>query len=134
MPGLRIIGTAKEKAGVLSFVLEGFRTEEVGAALNREGHCRALRPPLCPAHATPVRRRDDGSSVPGALQQLRRYRCFDRGALPPEKPGRLIQVWYSLIYHFFPERAFLGMPTPILRSVFSRDVGYHWSSSLELFV
>jgi cysteine desulfurase/selenocysteine lyase len=37
VPGLRIIGTAKEKASVLSFVLEGFRTEEVGAALNREG-------------------------------------------------------------------------------------------------
>jgi cysteine desulfurase / selenocysteine lyase len=37
IPGLRLIGTAKEKAGVLSFVLEGFRTEEVGAALNREG-------------------------------------------------------------------------------------------------
>jgi len=37
IPGLRIIGTAKEKAGVLSFVLNGFRTEEVGAALNREG-------------------------------------------------------------------------------------------------
>jgi cysteine desulfurase/selenocysteine lyase len=37
VPGLRIIGTAKEKAGVLSFVLGGFRTEEVGAALNREG-------------------------------------------------------------------------------------------------
>ncbi|MBB5062791.1 family 2A encapsulin nanocompartment cargo protein cysteine desulfurase [Granulicella mallensis] len=37
VPGLRLIGTAKEKAGVLSFVLDGFRTEEVGAALNREG-------------------------------------------------------------------------------------------------
>ena len=37
IPGLRIIGTAKEKAGVLSFVLDGYRTEEVGAALNREG-------------------------------------------------------------------------------------------------
>ncbi len=37
VPGLRIIGTAKEKAGVLSFVLDGFRTEEVGAALNSEG-------------------------------------------------------------------------------------------------
>ena len=37
VPGLRIIGTAKEKAGVLSFVLDGFRTEEVGTALNREG-------------------------------------------------------------------------------------------------
>jgi cysteine desulfurase/selenocysteine lyase len=37
IPGLRIIGTAKEKAGVMSFVLEGYRTEDVGAALNREG-------------------------------------------------------------------------------------------------
>jgi len=37
IPGLRLIGTAKEKAGVLSFVLEGFRTEDVGAALNRQG-------------------------------------------------------------------------------------------------
>jgi cysteine desulfurase / selenocysteine lyase len=37
IPGLRLIGTAKERAAVLSFVLEGFKTEEVGAALNREG-------------------------------------------------------------------------------------------------
>jgi cysteine desulfurase/selenocysteine lyase len=37
IPGLRIIGTAKEKAGVLSFVLEGFRTEEIGDYLNRNG-------------------------------------------------------------------------------------------------
>jgi cysteine desulfurase / selenocysteine lyase len=37
VPGLHLIGTAKEKASVLSFVLDGFRTEDVGAALNREG-------------------------------------------------------------------------------------------------
>lgn len=37
VPGLRLIGTAAEKASVLSFVLEGFKTEEVGAALNKEG-------------------------------------------------------------------------------------------------
>jgi len=37
VPGLRIIGTAREKVGVLSFVLEGVRTEEVGDFLNREG-------------------------------------------------------------------------------------------------
>jgi len=37
IPGLRIIGTAKEKAGVLSFVLDGFHTEEVGDYLNRKG-------------------------------------------------------------------------------------------------
>jgi cysteine desulfurase/selenocysteine lyase len=35
--GLRLIGTAPEKAGVLSFVLDGHKTEDVGAALSREG-------------------------------------------------------------------------------------------------
>ncbi|MBO9204695.1 MULTISPECIES: family 2A encapsulin nanocompartment cargo protein cysteine desulfurase [Niastella] len=35
--GLRLIGTAADKAGVLSFVLEGFKTEEVGAYLNKQG-------------------------------------------------------------------------------------------------
>jgi cysteine desulfurase/selenocysteine lyase len=37
IPGLTIIGTAKEKAGVLSFVMDGFRTEEIGDYLNRKG-------------------------------------------------------------------------------------------------
>ncbi|HEY8895847.1 MAG TPA: family 2A encapsulin nanocompartment cargo protein cysteine desulfurase [Niastella sp.] len=35
--GLRLIGTATDKAGVLSFTLEGFKTEEVGAWLNKSG-------------------------------------------------------------------------------------------------
>ena len=35
--GLRLIGTARDKASVMSFVLDGYRTEEVGAALNQEG-------------------------------------------------------------------------------------------------
>ncbi len=35
--GLRIIGTAPNKAGVISFVLGGRKTEEMGAALDREG-------------------------------------------------------------------------------------------------
>jgi cysteine desulfurase/selenocysteine lyase len=37
IPGLRIIGTAKEKAGVISLVMDGFRTEEIGDYLNRKG-------------------------------------------------------------------------------------------------
>jgi len=37
IPGLRLIGTAPDKAGVISFVLQGHKTEDVGAALNREG-------------------------------------------------------------------------------------------------
>ena len=37
IPGLTLIGTAREKTSVLSFILDGFRTEDVGAALNRQG-------------------------------------------------------------------------------------------------
>jgi cysteine desulfurase/selenocysteine lyase len=37
VPGLRMIGTALEKASVLSFVFDGYRTDEVGSALNEEG-------------------------------------------------------------------------------------------------
>jgi cysteine desulfurase / selenocysteine lyase len=37
VPGLTLIGTAKEKASVLSFVLDGCRSEDVGRALNQEG-------------------------------------------------------------------------------------------------
>jgi cysteine desulfurase/selenocysteine lyase len=35
--GLRLIGTAPDKASVLSFVLDGYKTEEVGAKLNEQG-------------------------------------------------------------------------------------------------
>lgn len=37
IPGLRLIGTAPEKAAMLSFVLEGHSPEAVGTALNQEG-------------------------------------------------------------------------------------------------
>lgn len=37
VPGLRLIGTAQDKASVLSFNLDGYKSEEVGAALNQEG-------------------------------------------------------------------------------------------------
>jgi cysteine desulfurase/selenocysteine lyase len=37
VPGLRLVGTAREKAGVMSFVLDDIRTEDVGVALNHEG-------------------------------------------------------------------------------------------------
>lgn len=37
VPGLTMIGTAPEKASVLSFVLAGYTTAEVGEALSKEG-------------------------------------------------------------------------------------------------
>jgi cysteine desulfurase/selenocysteine lyase len=37
VPGLRLIGTAREKSGVLSFVLEGVHPHDVGTVLDQEG-------------------------------------------------------------------------------------------------
>ena len=37
VPGLKLIGTAKEKTSVSSFVLDGYTNDEVGQALNQEG-------------------------------------------------------------------------------------------------
>lgn len=37
IPGVRLIGTAQHKTSVLSFVLAGYKTEDVGKALNEEG-------------------------------------------------------------------------------------------------
>jgi cysteine desulfurase / selenocysteine lyase len=37
VPGLRLIGTAPQKASVLSFVLDGYTNDQVGQALNKEG-------------------------------------------------------------------------------------------------
>jgi len=37
IPGVRLIGTAREKASVLSFVMEGAHAHDVGTILDREG-------------------------------------------------------------------------------------------------
>ncbi len=37
VPGLQLIGTAPDKASVLTFVLDGYQPDEVGSALDREG-------------------------------------------------------------------------------------------------
>ncbi|MBI1785415.1 aminotransferase class V-fold PLP-dependent enzyme, partial [Candidatus Sumerlaeota bacterium] len=37
IPGLKLIGTAREKAGVLSFTLEGIHPHDIGTIIDREG-------------------------------------------------------------------------------------------------
>ena len=37
LPGLRIVGTAREKAGVISFVLDGIHPHDIGTVLDYEG-------------------------------------------------------------------------------------------------
>ena len=78
IPGLQIIGTAKEKGGVVSFIMKGFRTEWIGDYLNRKGiavrggqHC-----------AQPILRRFGQKSTVRdlrALQHLRGSGCTGRG-------------------------------------------------------
>src|SRR5262249_46232909 len=36
-PGVRLIGTAKERAGAVSFVLEGVHPHDIGTVLDQEG-------------------------------------------------------------------------------------------------
>jgi cysteine desulfurase/selenocysteine lyase len=37
MPGVRIIGTAKNKASVISFAIDGVHPHDIGSILNQEG-------------------------------------------------------------------------------------------------
>jgi cysteine desulfurase/selenocysteine lyase len=37
IPGLRTIGAPTERAGVVSLVIDGFRSEDIGAALDKYG-------------------------------------------------------------------------------------------------
>jgi cysteine desulfurase/selenocysteine lyase len=83
VPGLRLIGTAPEKAGVLSFVLDGARTEDVGGALDREGiavrsghHCaqpilrRFGLESTVRASLAPYNTREDIDALVAALERL----------------------------------------------------------------
>ncbi len=85
VPGLRLIGTAAEKAGVLSFTLEGQKTESVGGLLDKEGiavrsghHC--AQPILrrfgveatVRASLAPYNTREDIDALVSALYKLQR--------------------------------------------------------------
>lgn len=84
IPGIRLIGTAPDKASVISFVLKGFTTDEVGRALNREGiavrtghHC-----------AQPILRRF------GVEQTVRPSLAFYNTC---EEVDRLVRTTYQLV-------------------------------------
>lgn len=91
VPGLRPIGTAINKASVMSFTLEGYSTEEVGKALNQHGiavrsghHCaqpilrrfgveQTVRPSLAFYNTT-----EEIDLLVAVLHQLRRARSIRR--------------------------------------------------------
>ena len=83
VPGLTLIGTAAEKAGVMSFVLDGVRTEDVGGALDQEGiavrsghHCaqpilrRFGLESTVRASLAPYNTREDIDALVAALKRL----------------------------------------------------------------
>ncbi|MFT3924179.1 MAG: aminotransferase class V-fold PLP-dependent enzyme [Myxococcales bacterium] len=89
VPGLRPIGTAADKAAVLSFVIDGLRPEQVGAALARDGiavraghHCAqpALRRFGLEATVRPslafYNTREDLDALVASLKQLRTSQFF----------------------------------------------------------
>ncbi len=83
VPGLHIIGCAREKAGVISFTLDGVRTEDVSAILDKEGiavrsghHC--AQPILrrfgieatVRASLAPYNTKEDMDALAGALKRI----------------------------------------------------------------
>ena len=79
VPGVRLIGTAPDKAGVLSFVLDGVHPHDVGTMLDDEGmavraghHCAQ---PLMDR----LRRAGDGAGLVRPLQHDGRDRRLVRG-------------------------------------------------------
>ncbi|MGQ0699658.1 MAG: SufS family cysteine desulfurase [Panacagrimonas sp.] len=85
IPGLRLIGTAREKAGVLSFVMEGAHAHDLGSILDQEGvavrtghHCtmplmaRFGIPATARASLAVYNGRDDIDQLVAALHKARR--------------------------------------------------------------
>jgi cysteine desulfurase/selenocysteine lyase len=84
LPGVRLIGTAREKAGVLSFVVDGVHAHDVGTILDREGiavrtghHCampvmaRFGVPATTRASLALYNTRDELDALAGALEKVR---------------------------------------------------------------
>jgi cysteine desulfurase/selenocysteine lyase len=95
VPGLRLIGTADEKASVLSFVLEGFDPQEVGTALDKEGiavraghHC--AQPILRRMGVEATVRPSSPSTTPTPRRTLSSRPCTGSGpgTWPPPTPAR----------------------------------------------
>jgi cysteine desulfurase/selenocysteine lyase len=85
VPGLRVIGTAKKKAGILSFVLDGVHPHDVGTILDREGvairtghHCcqplmdRLGVPATARASLAIYNTHEDVDALEAALQTVRK--------------------------------------------------------------
>ena len=95
IPGVRLIGTALEKAGVLSFVLEGVHPHDIGTILDQEGiavrtghHCaqpvmdRFGIPATARASFGLYNTREEIDALVQGIQKVRRYLPDGRSARP----------------------------------------------------
>jgi cysteine desulfurase/selenocysteine lyase len=84
IPGLRLTGTAREKAGILAFVLEDVHPHDIGTILDRDGvairaghHCcqplmaRLGVPATARASVALYNTREDIDALVGALKTVR---------------------------------------------------------------
>ena len=78
VPGLTLIGTAPEKASVLSFMLDGHRSARCRQGARSRRNRRSRRPSLRAADPAPLRPGSDRAPVAGLLQHLRRRRRAGR--------------------------------------------------------
>ncbi|MEA3136717.1 MAG: cysteine desulfurase / selenocysteine lyase [Thermoplasmata archaeon] len=89
VPGLRIIGTAAKKAGVLSFVIEGIHPHDIGSLVDRDGvairtghHCaqpvmeRFNVPATCRASFAVYNTREDVDALVASLKSV--VKMFER--------------------------------------------------------
>ena len=91
IPGVRLIGTAREKAAVLSFVLDGIHPHDIGTIIDRQGvairtghHCAE---PVMRHFGVPATARasfglynthEEVDSLVAAIREVQRF--FGRGA------------------------------------------------------
>ncbi len=107
VPGIRIIGTSPEKAGVISLVSEGRAERGSWCAAQQVRHRRPVGSSLRSADPAPLRAGDDGASLVRVLQHLRRDRSPGRCA------GR----------HPAPERAFAPLTARCVQTTKRRSHG-----------
>ena len=79
IPGIRLIGTAKEKAGVLSFLHGQYPPPRHRHHPRPGGNCDPHRASLRPAGNAALRHPGHGARFVRALQHQRRSRCAGRG-------------------------------------------------------
>ena len=95
IPGLRMPGTARAKAGVISFVIDGMDNVVIGKALNQDGiavraghHCASLSSVVSASNHRCARRLHSTTRMP----TLKHWQCLSGASAPvplvsPERPG-----------------------------------------------